>query len=86
MKGLKEQSAKTLSSFDEILSAALDLPPNLRATLAGHLLESLDNSEQVEIDAVWSAEIERRARAIDEGRVKLIPGEEVLKELRSRFK
>jgi putative addiction module component (TIGR02574 family) len=86
MKSYKEQLPRTLSSFDEILSAALDLPPNVRATLAGHLLESLDDSEQVEIDAVWSQEVERRIREIDEGRVELIPGEEVLAELRSRFK
>ena len=86
MKSYKEPLPRTLSSFDEILSAALDLPPNVRATLAGHLLESLDDSEQVEIDAVWSQEVERRIRDIDEGRVELIPGEEVLAELRSRFK
>jgi putative addiction module component (TIGR02574 family) len=54
--------------------------------LAGHLLESLDQPEQMEVDAAWSEEIERRIRDVDEGRVKLIPGEEVLAELRSRFK
>ena len=87
MKSYKEGHLPiTLSSFDEILSAALDLEPKLRAMLAAHLLESLDDSEQVEIDSAWSEEVERRIREIDEGRVELIPGEEVLAELRSRFK
>ena len=86
MKSYKSESSEPLSSFDEIWRAALELPPHVRAMLAGHLLESLDDPKQTEIDAAWSEEIERRIREIDEGRVKLIPGEEVLAELRSRFK
>jgi putative addiction module component (TIGR02574 family) len=86
MKSYKKESSEPLTSVVEILRTALELPPDARAMLAGHLLESLDDSEQTEIDAAWSEEIERRIRDIDEGRVKLIPGEEVLAELRSRFK
>jgi putative addiction module component (TIGR02574 family) len=86
MKSYKNKPAELLNSFEEILRAALELPPNARAMLAGHLLESLDDPEQTEIDAAWSEEIERRIRDIDEGKVKLIPGEEVVAELRSRFK
>jgi len=86
MKSYKTDSSELSSSFDQILRAAMELPPDSRAMLAGHLLESLDQPEQMEIDAAWSEEIERRIRDVDEGRVKLIPGEEVLAELRSRFK
>ena len=86
MKVYKEESTEQLKSFQDILRAALNLPQDARAMLAGQLLESLDDAEQTEIDAAWSEEIERRIRDIDEGRVKLIPGEEVLAELRSRFK
>ena len=86
MKSYKHEPTEQLKSFEEILRAALDLPPDSRAMLAGQLLESLDDADQTEIDAAWSEEIERRIRDIDEGRVKLIPGEEVLAELRSRFK
>ena len=86
MKSYKNESSEQLSSFDEILRIALELPPKSRAMLAAHLLESLDGPEQIDIDAAWSEEVERRIRAIDEGRVQLIPGEEVLAELRSRFK
>jgi putative addiction module component (TIGR02574 family) len=70
--------------FDEVLSAALSLSPGARAMLADHLLSSLDWEEQKRIDAIWADEAEQRARAIDEGRTKLIPGEEVMARLRER--
>jgi putative addiction module component (TIGR02574 family) len=73
-------------NYDEILSAALSLPPGARAMLADHLLESLDAEDQKRIDAIWAEEAERRVRAIDEGRVELIPGDEVLADLRTRIK
>jgi len=74
------------SDYDEILGAALSLSPGARAMLADHLLESLDDEDQKRIDAIWAEEAERRVQAIDEGKVKLIPGDEVLAELRSRTK
>lgn len=86
MKSYKENLSEHSYSLDEVFRAALDLPPEARARLAGVLLESLDDSEQTDLDSAWSEEIERRIRDIDEGRVELIPGEEVLAELRSRFK
>ena len=87
MKSYEEKAVdEKMDSYEEIMRSALALPPGARAMLADHLLESLDDPEQKEIDAAWAEEIERRIRAIDEGRVKLIPGDEVLAELRSRFK
>ena len=86
METCKNKPAKASTALEEILRAALELPPDARAMLASHLLESLDEPEQTEIDAAWSEEIERRIREVEEGKVKLIPGEEVLAELRSRFK
>ncbi len=73
-------------NFDEILSAALSLSPGARAMLADHLLESLDSEDQKRIDVVWAEEAERRVKAIDEGRAELIPGDEVMAELRARVK
>lgn len=75
-----------LDNFDEILSTALGLPSDERAMLADHLLASLDGLSQEEIDAAWAEEIEKRIRDIDEGKVELIPGEEVMIKLRSRRK
>jgi putative addiction module component (TIGR02574 family) len=74
-----------MSTFEEILSAALALPPGMRAMLADHLLASLDAPNQKEIDAVLGQkEVERRIRDIDEGRVETIDGELVMQKLRSR--
>ena len=75
-----------LHTFEEILSAALSLPPGERATLADHLLQSLDGPDQKRIDALWAEEAERRLREIDEGRVETIDGELVMQKLRTRFK
>ena len=74
------------ANFDDILSAALSLSPGARAMLADHLLQSLDAQEERRIDAIWAEEAKQRAKAIDEGRAKLIPGEEVMAELRARIK
>ena len=94
MRSYKTESTESLSSFEEILRVALDLSPKERAMLASRLIESLDGSEHTkldsselaEIDAAWAEEIERRVSDIDEGRVELIPGDEVLAKLRSRYK
>jgi len=75
-----------LDTYDEILSAALSLPPYERAMLADRLLASLDGLNQKQIDAAWAEEAERRMREIDEGRVEAIDGELVMQRLRTRFK
>lgn len=73
-----------MSTFEEILSAALALPPEMRAALADHLLRSLDAPDQKRIDALWAEEAARRIKEIDDGVVTPIPGEEVMKRLRAR--
>jgi len=73
-----------MSTFDEVLKAALSLAPEQRAMLADRLLESLDGPDQKRIDALWAEEAERRLREIDEGKVELIDGELVMQRIRSR--
>ena len=75
-----------MSTYEEIMSAALALPPSARAMLVEHLMESLDADDQRRIDALWAEEAERRDKEIEEGIVTAIPGEEVLNRLRSRYK
>jgi len=77
---------KTMHTYEEIMSAALSLPPGARAMLAEHLLESLDAEDQKRIDMLWAKEAERRDKEIEDGIVKAIPGEEVMNRLRSRYK
>jgi putative addiction module component (TIGR02574 family) len=75
-----------MSTYEEIISAALALPAGARAMLAEHLLESLDADDQHRIDALWAAEAERRDKEIEGGTVTSIPSEEVMNRLRSRYK
>jgi putative addiction module component (TIGR02574 family) len=72
-------------AYEEIVSAALALPPQARALLAEDLLASLDSS-QAEIDEAWRIEIERRIQEIREGRVELLDGDKVMSELRAQLK
>jgi hypothetical protein len=72
------------ATYDDIFSAALALPPGLRAMLAENLLKSLDAQQQAEIDRVWAVEAELRVEAVEQGTVALIPGEQVLRKLRCR--
>ena len=57
----------------KLLKEALGLPPEARAALAGHLLDSLDDSVDEDAESVWSKEIKRRIDEIDRGRVKTVP-------------
>jgi putative addiction module component (TIGR02574 family) len=72
------------NAYDDIFGAALALPPGLRAMLAERLLKSLDAQQQAEVDMLWAEEAERRVQAVEQGTVTLIPGEQVIRELRSR--
>ena len=71
-------------NYDEILNAALSLPPGARAMLADHLRESLDAKDQKRIDAIWAEEAERRMEEIRQGKVQPLDGESVMRRLRSR--
>lgn len=75
-----------LSTFEEILSAALSLSPDKRAMLAERLLASLDGPYQEQVDTAWADEAERRTRGIEEGKVAAIDGELVMQRLRARYK
>jgi putative addiction module component (TIGR02574 family) len=79
-----DSTEETWKDFDEILRAALLLPPALREMLADHLLASLDGPNQKKIDAAWAEEVERRVREIDQGKVETINGELVMNKLRIR--
>lgn len=75
-----------MNTYEEIISAAMALPPGTRVMLAEHLLESLDTEDQKRIDALWAEEAERRDKEIEDGVVTPIPGEEVMNRLRARYR
>jgi len=58
-----------LMNAKQLREAALALPPDERAGLARDLLHSLEDPPSAEVDAAWVAEIERRARELDDGTV-----------------
>jgi putative addiction module component (TIGR02574 family) len=73
-----------MTTSNEIIDAAMSLPPEVRAQIAEQLLDSLD-PDRAQIDAAWAIEIESRIQEIEEGRVELIPHEQVIEQARRRL-
>ena len=67
---------------DELSARARALSAEDRARLAEELLESLDGEAEVEADAAWDREIERRVAEIQSGASVLIAAEDVHAEAR----
>jgi len=72
------------ATYNDVLSAAINLSPHLRVMLAEQLLNSLDAVEQNEINQAWAEEAEKRVLDIQESRVTPISGSQVIQELRER--
>lgn len=60
----------------------MHLPVSSRAELAEKLVGSLDFSEDGDIQQAWAKEAIRRRDDVRSGKVKTIPGDEVLAEVR----
>ena len=69
-------------TVEQIAEEALALPSESRALLADKLVESLDKAALSRIDATWLAEARRRRDEVRSGRVKTIPGDEALANVR----
>lgn len=69
-------------TLDQITEEAIKLPAASRALLADKLVESLESEEPDEIQRLWVAEAIRRRDEVRSGRIKPVPGEEVLEEVR----
>ena len=61
----------------QILKEALELPVMERASLADHLLSSLDQPDE-HIDALWRKEVEDRVNAYQSGKIRAVSLKEVL--------
>jgi len=75
----------SLAMANKIYEQALNLPTDDRMVLIDKLLHSTNLPTRLEIDKLWADEVERRCREVEEGKAKLIPGEEVFKKIRKRF-
>jgi len=68
----------------QLLRTALALPESDRAEIAASLIHSLDTETDESVDAAWAAEIQRRIKSIDHGEVRLVPWDEVMREMHGR--
>ena len=66
-------------SVDELATKAMSLSSEARALLAEKLVESLD---QESVREIWLTEAKRRREEVRSGRVKPIPGDEVMESVR----
>ena len=66
---------------ETILAAALKLPVDDRILIANSLYESADPVDPV-LEQEWAQEVAGRLRDIDEGKVEMLDGETVMRELR----
>jgi putative addiction module component (TIGR02574 family) len=67
---------------EQILNEAMALDPRERDEVAEALRQA---AEPGEFSSEQLAEIRRRVSEMDAGRIRLIPGEQVMQELRQRF-
>jgi len=79
--------AQMTPEASEVLAKAMQLSSRERGLLIDRLVESLDD-EPADADAeeAWAAEIKRRVDDVRSGKVKMIPGEEVEREMAARLR
>jgi putative addiction module component (TIGR02574 family) len=77
--------AQMTPQVSELLEKALALSEQDRGLLIDRLIQSLDDEPAEEgVEAAWDEEIAKRVEDVRCGRVKLIPGEQVLRRLEGR--
>jgi hypothetical protein len=72
--------------LEEIEAEVLKLDPRSRARLAEKLLSSLEELSDEENAEVWAAEAQRRDVEMDANPASSRPGEDVLRDARSRLR
>ncbi len=73
-------------SAQRVMQEVLQLPEADRAELARFLIESLDDSEDPDVEAAWDAELLSRVERIDQGKSRLRSAHQVLAEIRDKYK
>ena len=71
---------------EKLIEEALLLPLDDRAELVDRLLQSLNVATQSDVDRLWKEEVENRIREYDNNKVESLNGENVIQEIRNRFK
>lgn len=65
-------------SDNEILSAALKLPVRKREKIAEAIMLSIKSPSRRHLAALWAQEGDKRVEALLAGKIKTLPGKEVL--------
>ena len=78
------ESESMETSTTDLFKQALDLDERDRATLAGLLIESLEEEPDEDLEATWRAEVERRVADLESGEIKAVPWEQVKARLLQR--
>jgi putative addiction module component (TIGR02574 family) len=73
-------------SIQDLEKAALSLSLEERAQLAHRLLHSLDELSDEENEQLWTQVAERRVQELRSGKVKGIPTEDVLSDVRAKLR
>lgn len=71
---------------ERVKQEVLQLPEADRAELARFLIESLDDSEDPDVEAAWDKELRRRVERIEQGKSRLRAADQVLAEIRDKYK
>ncbi len=66
------------TALEKVTREAVHLPRHQRLALARFLIEMDAPAAEEDVDRLWDAEICERVRAVEEGRTKGIPYDEVL--------
>ena len=69
----------------EIEKEAFALSDHERATLAYHLIETLDKDEDEDVEEIWLNEAEKRYEEYKNGKIKAVSAEEAFQEARNRL-
>ena len=80
--GIKMKTAE----IEDLINVALSLPEEQRAKLAQDLIASLDGAADFNSIEAWDAEICRRIRDIESGKVELVDADEAISRARARLR
>ncbi|HZX69386.1 MAG TPA: addiction module protein [Rhodanobacter sp.] len=67
----------------DLIEEALKLDARERASMAGRLLESLDDLSADEVERLWLDEAQRRDAAVQNGKLASVPAQQVIAELKA---
>lgn len=71
---------------EQILNAALALPPGEREQIARQLWDSLGRSPEAANEVVWGQEAQRRVEAYQRGEIEAVPYDEAMRAIREQLK